>query len=79
MKIQAVDRDRVERPKLLHRLTALKKMICRVMEEPHGQGRLKASYKLEVMTEEERMIMDGLGVVDFHNSRPKIRGVSVYK
>jgi hypothetical protein len=50
-----------------------------VLEEPNGQGRLKASYKLEVMTKKEQMIMDGLGISDFHNSWPKIQGVSVYK
>jgi hypothetical protein len=35
-----------------------------VLEEPNGQGRLKASYKLEVMTKKEQMIMDGLGISD---------------
>ena len=49
-----------------------------VLEEPNGQGRLKAIYKLEQMTKEEERLLDALEISDLHNSRPKIKGVGVY-
>jgi hypothetical protein len=50
-----------------------------VLEDAVGQGRVKATYKLEAITKKEQKILDGLGVSDLHNSRPKFQGVGVYK
>jgi transposase len=49
-----------------------------ILEESKTRGRVKATYKLEEMSDEENVIMEALAIKDFHNNRPKFRGVGVY-
>jgi transposase len=50
-----------------------------ILEDSTTRGKVKAIYKLEEMSEKETMLMEALDVIDFHNQRPKIQGVGVYK
>jgi transposase len=49
-----------------------------ILEESKTRGRVKAIYKLEEMSDEENVIMEALAIKDFHNNRPKFKGVGVY-
>ncbi len=49
-----------------------------ILEETKTRGRVKATYKLEEMSDEEDLIMEALAIKDFHNNRPKFKGVGVY-
>jgi transposase len=49
-----------------------------ILEESKTRGRVKAIYKLEEMSDEEDAIMEALAIKDFHNRRPKFKGVGVY-
>jgi transposase len=49
-----------------------------ILEESKTRGRVKATYKLEQMSDEENAIMEALAIKDFHNNRPKFKGVGVY-
>lgn len=49
-----------------------------ILEESKTRGRVKATYKLEEMSDEENLIMEALAIKDFHNNRPKFKGVGVY-
>lgn len=49
-----------------------------ILEESKTRGRVKATYKLEEMSDEENIIMEALAIKDFHNNRPKFKGVGVY-
>lgn len=49
-----------------------------ILEESKTRGRVKATYKLEEMSDEENVIMEALALKDFHNNRPKLKGVGVY-
>lgn len=49
-----------------------------ILEESKTRGRIKATYKLEEMSDEEDTIMEALAIKDFHNNRPKFKGVGVY-
>jgi len=49
-----------------------------ILEESKTRGRVKAIYKLEEISDEEDAIMEALAIKDFHNNRPKIKGVGVY-
>ena len=49
-----------------------------ILEESKTRGRVKATYKLEEMSDEEDVIMEALAIKDFHNRRPKFKGVGVY-
>jgi transposase len=49
-----------------------------ILEESKTRGRVKATYKLEEMSDEEDVIMEALAIKDFHNNRPKFNGVGVY-
>jgi transposase len=49
-----------------------------ILEELKTRGRVKATYKLEEMSDEQDAIMDALGIKDFHHRRPKFKGVGVY-
>ena len=49
-----------------------------ILEETKTRGRVKAIYKLEEMFDEENVIMEALAIKDFHNNRPKFKGVGVY-
>lgn len=52
--------------------------LATILEETKTRGRVKATYKLEEMSDEESLIMNTLGIKDFHKNRPKFQGVSVY-
>ena len=52
--------------------------LATILEESATRGRVKAEYKLEEMSEEEKMIMEALKIKDFHINRPKFNGVGVY-
>lgn len=49
-----------------------------ILEESKTRGRVKATHKLEQMSDEENVIMEALAIKDFHNNRPKFKGVGVY-
>ena len=49
-----------------------------ILEESKTRGRVKATYKLEEISDEEDVIMEALAIKDFHNNRPKFNGVGVY-
>jgi hypothetical protein len=49
-----------------------------ILEESQTRGSVKVTYKLEQMSDEEDMIMEVLGMKDFHNNRLKLKGISVY-
>jgi transposase len=49
-----------------------------MLEESKTTGKPKATYMLEEMTEEERKILNALGIENAHSERPKIKGVGVY-
>lgn len=52
--------------------------LCSLIEPTEKPGQPKATYKLEEMTEEENRLMQTLGLLDYHNKKPKIKGVVVY-
>ena len=52
--------------------------LATLLEESTTRGRVKAEYKLEEMSEEERRIMEALKIKDFHINRPKFNGIGVY-
>jgi len=52
--------------------------LSAMLEETKNRGRVKATYKLEEMSDEETRIMNALGIKDFHEQRLKFHGVSVY-
>ena len=52
--------------------------LATLLEESTTRGRVKAEYKLEEMSEEEKRIMEALKIKDFHINRPKFNGVGVY-
>jgi len=52
--------------------------LAMLLEESTTRGRLKALYKLEEMADEEKLLVEGLGIDKFHTRPPKFRGVSVY-
>jgi transposase len=49
-----------------------------MLEESKTTGKPKATYMLEEMTEDERKILNALGIENVHRERPKIKGVGVY-
>ena len=52
--------------------------LATVLEETKTRGRVKTTYKLEEMSDEENLIMNALGIKDLQNNRLKFQGVSVY-
>ncbi len=52
--------------------------LATMLEDSKTRGRVKAVYKLEVMSDAEESIMKALEVEDAHNNRTKHKGVSVY-
>ena len=52
--------------------------LATILEESKTRGAVKAIYKLEEMTDEEKKLMQALQIKDMHNSRPRINGVGVY-
>jgi transposase len=61
---------------LLDRLNNIR--LGAILEESKTRGRVKATYKLEEISDEEDAIMEALAIKDFHNRRPKLKGVGVY-
>ena len=49
-----------------------------LLEKSTTRGRVKAEYKLEEMSEEEKMVMEALEITKTHNNRPKLNGVGVH-
>ena len=52
--------------------------LSAMLEETKNRGGVKATYKLEEMSDEETRIMNALGIKDFHEQRLKFHGVGVY-
>jgi transposase len=52
--------------------------LATLLEESTTRGRVKAEYKLEEMSGDEKMIMEVLKIKDFHIHRPKFNGIGVY-
>lgn len=50
-----------------------------LLEESKTSGKMKAIYKLEEMTKDENAIIEALQIKDYHNKRPRFKGVGVYK
>jgi transposase len=46
--------------------------------ELKGKGKVKAHYKLEEMDEEEQLLLNGLGLENYHLEKPRFDGFSVY-
>lgn len=61
---------------LLSRLNDVR--LGSVLEITGKRGQMKTHYKLEEMTPEEYELMDALGLLDYHEKKPKISGVVVY-
>ena len=53
--------------------------LATMLQESKKAGKPKASYLLEVMSEQEEKIMSALGLENLHNEQPKIKDVGVYK
>ncbi len=53
--------------------------LATLLEESNTRSRVKAVYKLEEMSKEEKSILQALEIEDLHNNRPKLKGVGVYK
>jgi len=52
--------------------------LATILENTETRGKVKASYKLEEMEPEEKILMNGLNIMDLHEKRPKLQGVGVY-
>ncbi len=52
--------------------------LSAMLEETKSRGRVKATYQLEEMSDEESLFMNALGIMDFHKHRLKLQGLSVY-
>ena len=52
--------------------------LSALLEETKSRGRVKATYQLEEMSDEESLLMNALGIMDFHKYRLKLQGLSVY-
>ena len=52
--------------------------LSTLLEETNSGGRVKATYQLEEMSDEESLLMNALGIMDFHKYRLKLQGLSVY-
>lgn len=50
-----------------------------IVELSGNKGKPKAIYKLEEMSEIRKEVVNAIEIEEFHNSRPKINGLSVYK
>jgi transposase len=52
--------------------------LATLLEDKKTCGCVKATYKLEEMAGDEKILMDALNLMDFHKQRSKISGVGVY-
>lgn len=53
--------------------------LATMLEQSKKAGNPKATYMLEVMSEQEEKIMSALGLENIHHEQPKIKDVGVYK
>ena len=52
--------------------------LSTLLEKTGKRGKPKATYKLEEMTEEQKVLMEALDLNEIHMKRTKIDGVGVY-
>ena len=52
--------------------------LATLLEGSNTRGRVKATYKLEEMPNDDRVVIEALGIPALHEKRPKLRGVGVY-
>jgi transposase len=52
--------------------------LATILEDTKTRGRVKATYKLEEMSDVEELLVKALGIKDIHYNRLKFRGVGVY-
>jgi len=52
--------------------------LATLLEESNTRGKVKAIYKLEETSDEEKLLLEALEIKDLHNDRPKLKGVGVY-
>jgi transposase len=62
--------------KLLNILSNIR--LGTLLEKSKKPGRVKAIYKLEEMSDEEKKIVNALEIENFHIEKPKFKGVGVY-
>jgi len=53
--------------------------LATLLEESKTRGRVKAIYKLEENTEDEKSVLQALEIENFHNERSRLKGVGVYR
>lgn len=53
--------------------------LATVLEESKTRGAVKAIHKLEETSQEEYDLLEALEIADFHNERPRLNGVGVYR
>lgn len=64
---------------LSHLLDELNEIrLATLLEDSNKQGRVKAIYKLEEMSKEQKAIIEALEIENFHKERPKFNNVGVY-
>jgi transposase len=52
--------------------------LATILEDSKTRGSVKATYRLEKISDEEASIIDALEITDIHNNRLKFKGVGVY-
>lgn len=52
--------------------------LATLLEKSKTRGKVKAVYKLEETSDKENLLLEALEIKDFHNDRPKLKGVGVY-
>ena len=62
---------------LLEKLNSIR--LATLIEESGGKGKPKVSYQLEEMEEEEKKLVEVLGIANTHRKKLTIDGFSVYK
>lgn len=58
--------------------TLNKVRLATILEDTKTRGRVKATYKLEEISDEEELIIKALGIENIHNAPLKFQGVGVY-
>lgn len=59
-------------------LDTLNNIRLATLLEDTNKGHVRASYKLEDMTDDEKKLMEALNIMNFHEHKPKLEGVGVY-
>jgi len=52
--------------------------LSTLLEKTGKRGKPKATYKIEEMTEKQKVLMEALDLKEIHMKRTKIDGVGVY-